>query len=164
MGSRIFFVVATLWVATTLFSCKKKDSCGDTEVTRSNVQGDWKHEYPKYEPDLSYPDEYNHIRFIDDSFFLAVTHRSDILDTGGCDRILWTEYAKGTFVISNASKLLLTGIYTEADYSEKKGGCYNTGTYKSIFSIKFCNSYLVLFDLNPYLSTAVDRDIKLLRN
>jgi len=156
-------LIVALILSATIFSCKKEkaDGCGDVAVTKTNIQGKWKHDYPNYEPDLSHPDEYNQIRFVNDSFFLAVTHRSDMLDTGGCHMILWTEYAKGTFVVSNNTKLLLTGIYTEADYTEKISGCYNIGTYKSIFSIKFCNNYLVLYDLDPYLSDAVDRNINM---
>lgn len=83
-----------------------------------------------------------------------------MLYANGCNEVLWTEYAKGKYNLT-PGRLYFNGIYTEADYSEKTGGCYNIGAYADSFSVKYCNSYLVLYGLSPALSNSVDRTINL---
>ena len=158
-----FLVIAAFAIAT-ISACKKQetDGCSTNAVSTSSVQGNWKHNYPKLEPDFSHPDQYNFMRFVGDSFYLAVTHRSDILRQNGCHEVLWTEYAKGNYSLAS-DRLYFTGIYTEENYSEKTGGCYNIGKYVDSFTIKSCNQNLVLYGLRPDLVNGADRTIILIR-
>lgn len=122
-------------------SCNKEDKCGGQAATQSSIQGKWTHRYPtNLQPDFTQPDLYERVQFKADSFFLEVQHNTDVVIVGCQNK----EYMKGTFKISNA-KMLLTGVYTEADYSIKTSPCNNTGAYNKSFDISFCNQDLILY-------------------
>ncbi|MEO6832390.1 MAG: hypothetical protein ABI169_09310 [Chitinophagaceae bacterium] len=148
MRNKLLFTILVLGASTVLFSCKKSgDDCKEKPVTKENIQGRWYHDYPtKMAPDFTHPDQYNHIRYVDDSFFLEVTHRGDSFDTAGCNKIYWKEFAKGVYNISD-NKLYYSGIYTEADFTVKTDGCYHIGSYADSVKISYCSNYLVLYSL-----------------
>ena len=153
-------LVSAAFISTTISACKKQetDGCSTEAVSTSRMQGNWKHNYPKLEPDFSHPDQYNQMRFVGDSFYLTVTHRSDIIYMNGCNDGI--EHAKGRYHLA-PGKLYFNGIYTEANYAEKTSGCYNIGEYADSFSIKICKQNLVLFGLDPRLANGVDRTINM---
>ena len=155
----IFFFMSKLFYATlgflafiiTFTACGKKDQCDQPAVTVANIQGKWKHRYPtNLEPGFTQPDYYHHIRFAQDSFFLEVEFITDIA-IPNCSNI---EYMKGVFKIEQA-QLILTGIYTEADWSIKTGGCNKSGKFNRSFAISFCGEVLQLYRLN--LPSASDK-------
>ncbi|MBC7912971.1 MAG: fumarate hydratase [Pyrinomonadaceae bacterium] len=47
----------------------------------------------------------------------------------------WTEYAKGTYVISNDT-LYIIGTFTKSNFKQKLSGCYRIGQYLPTFVIK----------------------------
>lgn len=161
-SNALLFIVVVLSAIVVLPACKKHGEDCNTTLDKAAVLGTWKHDYPKLEPDFTHPDEYNRIKFTSDSFFLAVTHRGDMLHANGCNEVLWTEYARGVYRLS-PGKVFFEGIYTEADYTEKTGGCYNTGAYIDSFTIRKCDQYLVMYDLDPHQSNSVDRNINMLK-
>lgn len=165
MKNKIFVVLVALWATNTFMACKKKtnDGCKETLVTKEFLQGKWKHDYPNYDRDLSYPDNYKYMKFYEDSFFWEVNHRSDMRFNNGCDKVNWTEYAKGVFEIKN-SKLYFTGIYTDSNYIEKTGGCYNIGAYADSFSLKYCNNILNLYNLKLIYYTDEFRTANMTKN
>lgn len=133
-----------------LASCKKK-GCSESPVTKEKLQGKWVHDYPKREADFTQPDEYNFMRFEGDSFFLMVSHQSDMMFMNGCNQVHWSEYVKGVYKIAS-SKLLLHGVYTEPDFSIKTSGCYNIGAYENTFNASFCNAEMQLREVAPKVS------------
>jgi hypothetical protein len=149
MSNKFLVVVVGLLAVTNIFSCKKtEDGCDETPVTKENLQGRWTHDYPtKMSPNFTHPDEYNHIQFVNDSFFLEVTHRGDYIDASGCDKIYWKEYARGTFNIMDKN-LHYSGVYTDSNFAIKTGGCYHIGQYVDSFKAHHCNNYLVLYSLS----------------
>jgi len=114
-------------------------------VNSKKIQGSWKHYYKQQPVNLTYPNKY-HFKFTGDSFYVAINEFTDILgdSLGNCQQINYFEYAKGKFTIENEQTIVLNGVFTNADYSVKTGGCYRTGAYNEKYDGHFCSDTLVL--------------------
>lgn len=160
-------LLATLILSVASISCKKSkqaNKCVEEVASVEEIQGSWTHQYPeKREPNFTHPDQYNKIKFFDDSFLLTVTHRGDELFANGCHEVLWSEYARGSFVLSE-NNLTLKGIYTDSFFVTKTSGCYNIGAYADSFKTHFCNDTLVLYSLSKKNYTDNFRSASLLKD
>jgi len=108
-----------------------KNECISRSAAQSELAGRWQQE------DANEPGWYERttfdIGFAADSFKRVLTEWSDV-GGGPCPNSRHNEFITGTFRLQDQT-IRLSGIYTEADYSPKISGCYNTGTYEKEFSI-----------------------------
>jgi len=143
-------------------SCKKDNECLETGITQGNIQGNWGQYYGVYEPNFTHPNEY-HFKFSSDSFYVAIRQFSDILGDSNrnCQMIDYTEYVRGKYTIHNNQTIVLDGVFTNADYSVKTGGCYRTGAYNEKYDGYFCNDTLVLEWQNKVLAGDFYKDYRI---
>jgi hypothetical protein len=110
----------------------KKNECVRRAVDQMELAGDW------HQEDAEDPHWYERvvfdITFTADSFRMKMTEWSDVVGGGPCPNSRHYEYVKGSFVLQDQA-IILSGLYTEADYTPKTSGCYTIGGYSKKFRI-----------------------------
>jgi len=96
------------------------------------------------------------LKFTCDSIYatLHVTSKTRNIADSCYNNGQWTEYAKGVYVVRGDS-LIVDGLYTKPDWSQKISGCYRSGQYLPRFKIvRYTADSLMLenrFDPRPLL-------------
>jgi hypothetical protein len=144
MQTRLFLIAALL-LSATLSSCSKKQEAA-TCITPNKelIQGSWKQDFPK-DPAFQPPPEWERIEFRDDSFFMRIRNRTDMITEANCYQYTWLNYAKGIYNIdADSMKIYFDGVYTDSNYVIKTNGCHSIGTYNPTFGISRCDHLLML--------------------
>lgn len=142
------FLITALALSAVIFSCKKKDSCEDTTISKDKLQGNWKENPSRYGTTaFRFRPEYLLMKIENDSFFIEMKSKTDA-PTISCPDTSWIEYAKGVFLLGN-STLYLRGIYTDSNHVIKTSGCHHIGTYNDSFKVDFCKPILKLIWTSP---------------
>ncbi len=117
------------------------------------LQGEWQQDTVLYKDKLL---EYtgHHFTFTCDSFYATLNTVSKV-NRLGSDVCFgngnWTEYAKGTYTVSNDS-LYVRATFTQSNFKQKISGCYRIGQYLPIFIIqKYSENTIQLLDLHRHL-------------
>jgi len=141
-------LIAALVLSAAIFSCKKKDNCEDTMISKEKLQGNWKENSSRYgAAAFRFRPEYLLMKFENDSFFIEMKSQTDA-PTISCPDTSWIEYTKGVFTREN-STLLLKGIYTDSNHVIKTSGCHHIGAYNDSFKVDFCKPVLKLTWTSP---------------
>jgi hypothetical protein len=143
-------------LSATIYSCHKKVEEVVTCITpdRELIQGSWKEDWDK-EPSLQPPPEWEKLEFRNDSFFIRIRVRTDILTDHDCYERSWLEYAKGVYHI-DSMKIHFNGILTDSNYVIKTGGCHSVGNYQSVVGISLCGDTMTFKFL--FTSTSIPED------
>ncbi len=100
------------------------------------LQGIWQENKIEYQDQLLQYTAHT-FKFSCDSFYITFNTKSKVnIYPDSCfNNGIWTEYAKGGYVVQNDT-LFLSGTYAKSNFKQKISGCYRNGQYLETYIIK----------------------------
>ena len=117
-----------------LSSCKFNPNLQDKGS--DYLQGIWQENKVDYQDRLLQYTTHS-VKFNCDSFYITFLTKSkvDIYPDSCYNKGVWTEFAKGGYVVQNDT-LFLSGTFAKSDFKQKISGCFRNGQYLESFIIK----------------------------